>query len=297
MAAKLEDYNHLIQELKGELPSIPLIMNELLEVISDSQAAIFAVQNIVKNDKSILAKIFKYANTIENRQGGTERIISISDALQRLGFEKVKKLIISNSVFDFMKIKESGFDLNSLWKHSCGVATASDVLAKRFELKLFDHAYLCGLLHDIGKTAKLKFSQKQFFRELRHAKRYDCSLIESERMLAKLEHDKLGYLLVKEWGISPIVEQTTRWHHEANKERRVDLEDPNLNKLVDIVFMANQIIKDLNFGYSGYTVNSGFCQEFLRRRKIDEHELQKCIEVVQSALDEEEEHLAIFSKE
>ena len=297
MAAKLEDYNHLIQELKGELPSIPLIMNELLEVISDSQAAIFAVQNIVKNDKSILAKIFKYANTIENRQGGTERIISISDALQRLGFEKVKKLIISNSVFDFMKIKESGFDLNSLWKHSCGVATASDVLAKRFELKLFDHAYLCGLLHDIGKTAKLKFSQKQFFRELRHAKRYDCSLIDSERMLAKLEHDKLGYLLVKEWGISPIVEQTTRWHHEANKERRVDLEDPNLNKLVDIVFMANQIIKDLNFGYSGYTVNSGFCQEFLRRRKIDEHELQKCIEVVQSALDEEEEHLAIFSKE
>ena len=297
MAAKLEDYNHLIQELKGELPSIPLIMNELLEVISDSQTAIFAVQNIVKNDKSILAKIFKYANTIENRHGGTERIISISDALQRLGFEKVKKLIISNSVFDFMKIKESGFDLNSLWKHSCGVATASDVLAKRFELKLFDHAYLCGLLHDIGKTAKLKFSQKQFFRELRHAKRYDCSLIESERMLAKLEHDKLGYLLVKEWGISPIVEQTTRWHHEANKERRVDLEDPNLNKLVDIVFMANQIIKDLNFGYSGYTVNSGFCEEFLRRRKIDEHELQKCIEVVQSALDEEEEHLAIFSKE
>ena len=297
MAAKLEDYNHLIQELKGELPSIPLIMNELLEVISDSQAAIFAVQNIVKNDKSILAKIFKYANTIENRQGGTERIISISDALQRLGFEKVKKLIISNSVFDFMKIKESGFDLNSLWKHSCGVATASDVLAKRFELKLFDHAYLCGLLHDIGKTAKLKFSQKQFFRELRHAKRYDCSLIESERTLVKLEHDKLGYLLVKEWGISPIVEQTTRWHHEANKERRVDLEDPNLNKLVDIVFMANQIIKDLNFGYSGYTVNSGFCEEFLRRRKIDEHELQKCIEVVQSALDEEEEHLAIFSKE
>ena len=297
MAAKLEDYNHLIQELKGELPSIPLIMNELLEVISDSQTAIFAVQNIVRNDKSILAKIFKYANTIENRQGGTERIISISDALQRLGFEKVKKLIISNSVFDFMKIKESGFDLNSLWKHSCGVATASDVLAKRFELKLFDHAYLCGLLHDIGKTAKLKFSQKQFFRELRHAKRYDCSLIESERTLAKLEHDKLGYLLVKEWGISPIVEQTTRWHHEANKERRVDLEDPNLNKLVDIVFMANQIIKDLNFGYSGYTVNSGFCEEFLRRRKIDEHELQKCIEVVQSALDEEEEHLAIFSKE
>ena len=72
MAAKLEDYNHLIQELKGELPSIPLIMNELLEVISDSQTAIFAVQNIVKNDKSILAKIFKYANTIENRHGGTE---------------------------------------------------------------------------------------------------------------------------------------------------------------------------------------------------------------------------------
>ena len=56
MAAKLEDYNHLIQELKGELPSIPLIMNELLEVISDSQTAIFAVQNIVKNDNQSLLR-------------------------------------------------------------------------------------------------------------------------------------------------------------------------------------------------------------------------------------------------
>ena len=83
--------------------------------------------------------------------------------------------------------------LNSLWKHSCGVAIALNVLAKDLNLSFLTMLISCGLCFmTLEKLQKLKFSQKQFFRELRHAKRYDCSLIESERTLAKLEHDKLG---------------------------------------------------------------------------------------------------------
>ena len=297
MAPKLEEYREFVEKLEGQLPSIPLIMNELLKVISDSEVALFTVQNIIKKDKSIFSLILKHSNLLAYRKGSTDRIINITDAIHRLGFDKVKKLIVSHKVFDFIHVRDSGFNLNTFWKHSCGVAIAAEHLAIKFELKLSSYAYVCGLLHDIGKAAKLKFSEKQFFREIRHSKRYNCSNLESEIMLSKLEHDKLGAMIINSWGISPVIEQTTRWHHEPNKEKRIDLEDPHLHKLIDIIFLANYLTKELNFGYSGYSAKTTLNKEFLRRRKIDDQELQNCKEVVQEALEAEAEHLAIFSKE
>ena len=51
------EYNEIVDSLAGELPSIPLIMNDLLKIISDSNTALYAVQNIIKNDKSIYSNI------------------------------------------------------------------------------------------------------------------------------------------------------------------------------------------------------------------------------------------------
>ena len=293
------EYHEIVDSLAGELPSIPLIMNDLMKIISDSNAALFAIRNILKNDKSIFSKILKLANNLENRQGSAERITCISEAIQRLGLEKVKKIALNTSVFEIFKELEnnSGFNLEDFWKHSCGVAIASESLADRFELKHRDQAYSCGLLHDIGKVAKIKFSLKKFLREVRHTGRYNCSLDTSEKKLKNIEHDKLGALIIKKWSISPVIESTTRWHHTLDKEKRSELEDPHLHKLTDIIILANYLIKNINFGNSGCSLKFPLDPEFLRRRKMDDQELQNCKEAVQDALDAEAEHLAIFSKE
>ena len=293
------EYHEIVDSLAGELPSIPLIMNDLMKIISDSNAALFAIRDILKNDKSIFSKILKFANNLEMRQGSAERITCISIAIQRLGLEKVKKIALNTSVFEIFKELEnnSGFNLEEFWKHSCGVAIASESLAEMFELKHCDQAYSCGLLHDLGKVAKIKFSLKRFLREIRHTSRYNCSLDTTEKKLNTIGHDKLGALIIKKWSISPVIECTTRWHHTLNKEKRLELEDPNLHKLTDIIILANHIIKELNFGNSGCSIKFQLDSDFLRRRKIDGQEFEKCKEVVLDALDGEAEHLALFSKE
>jgi putative nucleotidyltransferase with HDIG domain len=299
MSESLSEYHNLVESLAGELPSIPLIMNDLLKIISDSNAALFAIRDMIKNDKTIFSKVLKFANNVEYRQGSAERITSISDAIQRLGLENVKKIALNTSVFKLFEELESNsqFKLEDLWMHSCGVAIASEVLAERFESKFSEHAYSCGLLHDLGKVAKLKFSSENFFKEVQHAFDNDQSFHSAELNFRSLQHDVLGALLVQKWGISPVVEDTTRWHHTVKKSHRTGVEDPNMHKLIDLVKLANHIIKDIEFGNSGYRVKLNLDPEFLRRRKMDDQELQNCKEVVQEALEAEAEHLAIFSKE
>jgi len=53
MSESLSEYHNLVESLAGELPSIPLIMNDLLKIISDSNAALFAIRDMIKNDKTI----------------------------------------------------------------------------------------------------------------------------------------------------------------------------------------------------------------------------------------------------
>ena len=48
------EYHDLVESLAGELPSIPLIMNDLLKIITDSNAALFAIRDVIKNDKACL---------------------------------------------------------------------------------------------------------------------------------------------------------------------------------------------------------------------------------------------------
>ena len=90
----LSDYNELVDSLAGELPSIPLIMNDLMKIISDSNAALFAIRDVIKNDKSIFSKVLKAANSVEVRQGSAERITCIADAIQKLGLENVKQIAL-----------------------------------------------------------------------------------------------------------------------------------------------------------------------------------------------------------
>ena len=99
MTENTEEYRRVVEELEGQLPSIPLIMDELLRIVANPDAALFAVRDILKLDKSIYAKILRIANSVVHREGVVDRISEITEAMQRIGLEKVKQIALQNSVF------------------------------------------------------------------------------------------------------------------------------------------------------------------------------------------------------
>ena len=90
MSERDTEYQIIVDSLKGDLPSIPVVMNELMTVISDQDAALYALRDLLKMDHSIFAQLLKVANTHQYRQKHENRITRIDDAVQVLGLEKVK---------------------------------------------------------------------------------------------------------------------------------------------------------------------------------------------------------------
>ena len=298
MTESLEEYHKVVEELEDDLPSIPLIMDELLRIVGDQDAALFAVRDILKLDKSIYSKILRIANSVAHREGIVERISELTEAMQRIGLEKVKRIALKTSVFQVFQEEKNGlsYSLESLWKHSVGVAMASQTLADALESQLGAHAYACGLLHDIGKVAKFKISSKSFFKEARHSLKKKISSHSTETKRNFLKHDLLGALVIQKWGLSEVVENTTRWHHTPNRNDRSNMEDPPMHKLTDIVILANHYIHRLEFGNSGHQTPDRLPADLLRRLRLSSDQADDCLEKVRIALKEEDNHLAIFLK-
>ena len=296
MTEYTEEYHRLVKDLEGQLPSIPLIMDELLRIVANPDAALFAVRDILKLDKSIYAKILRIANSVAHREGVVDRISEITEAMQRIGLEKVKQIALQNSVFKIFEEEKNGltYNLESLWMHSVGVALASQSLADILESQLSENAYACGLLHDIGKVAKFKDSPQTFFKEVRYSMKKKESSHSSESKRNFLQHDLLGALIVEKWGLSEIVKNTTRWHHTLNRNDRINIEDPSIHKLIDIVILANHYIHELEFGNSGHLSSAPLPAEFLRRLRLTSELSEACKEKVRIALEEEAEFTSIF---
>jgi len=297
MKVSSQKYVSIVNSLKGQLPGLPLVMDELMTIISDPNAALYAIKDIVKLDPSIFSQILKVVNTVQYRGDEEPRISNLDDAMQRLGLEKVKRIALNTSVLTLFKgIRfPSKFSPESLWTHSVGVAIASANLVDFLNFPLADQVYSCGLIHDIGKLAKLKYDQKNFCEELIKAEESNLNNHQSEIIENGIRHDLLGGQVSKEWGISPLVEAVAKWHHVEDRSKRLDVEDLETHKIIDVVQFSNEMIKEIEFGFSGHNVKLSPSQSIMRRLKMSEIDVAEFKNKLLQELEQEKENIALFS--
>ena len=149
------DYEYLVNQIQRNLPTLPTIVNELTNVLQNPDASTFAVEDVMTADQSMTMKILRVANTSFYR-GNRERVTDANEAIGTLGFEKIRNVVLTTSVFKMFSgpSAEEKFSLEGLWKHCLGVASASRCIAKYLGKSWHERAYTCGLVHDIGKVAR-----------------------------------------------------------------------------------------------------------------------------------------------
>jgi len=271
-------YESVIESLKEKLPSLPQILEELVNKLSDPYSNLDNIEELVEVDQSITTEILKVSNKVEFTEPHESRIVTIHDALHKIGFENAKRIALNVSVLKLMRITKFpvNFCCEQLWQHSLGVAVASAELAETSNYFNPDQAYACGLIHDIGKIIKIKYSHVSFAKEVTSAHRKKIDLSDLEKLRNLLRHDYMGYLMMKFWRMPGELALTVKWHHTENRDDRDDIESPDLHKLIDIVYFANVIINKLKIGYSGHMIAKELSDKFLRSFGLDKDSLIEC---------------------
>ena len=125
-----EDIRLGIRNIKN-LPTLPVIVSRVLEVADDSGSSANELADIVSKDMSVSAKVLNLANSAF--YGFSRRITTIPQAVVVLGFDTVRSLALSVSVFETLKqtTDDVSFDREAFWIHSIGCGTSARLIESK----------------------------------------------------------------------------------------------------------------------------------------------------------------------
>lgn len=220
-----------------DLPTLPPVLDQITKMIEDEHSTPKQIAEIIAKDQVLSAKVLKMVNSPV--YGFPRRINTIQHALVLLGFNVIKGIIISTTVFDVMSQAMVG-----LWEHSLGCATISKIIAEEVGLKEPEEFAVAGLLHDIGKVViaiQLPEEEKKIGKLVVEE---DISFFEAEKKVLGFAHDRVNSWLAEHWNLPLQTKAALTYHHNPDSAEFYQ-------EFAKVVHVADFITKVLEIGNSG----------------------------------------------
>lgn len=130
----------------ANMPSIPKVVQELIESFSDDDFEIDDITKKVAADQALTAKVLRLANSA--KYGGNRTVGSVNDAIVRMGFEALRTLVLASGITSAFKTPQ-GFDIKHFWRRSFMVANRAKWVAN-YTQQNPETAFTCGMMHCVG---------------------------------------------------------------------------------------------------------------------------------------------------
>lgn len=201
--------NHPLMQKLFELealPTLPQVMEQILETIDDEKSSTGDLTRILECDQAISAQVLRLANSAY--YGLPSRVDTIRRAVVLMGFDTVRLLTLATSVIhSFSKKNQKTLDPLDFWMHSLGTAKAAERIVQ-ISPRLGLTAGACftgGLLHDIGKYI-LSLAEKETYGLIyAEALAAECPICEIERKYLQTDHAEVGGWVSENWRFPPAI--------------------------------------------------------------------------------------------
>jgi HD-like signal output (HDOD) protein len=234
------------------LPIISAVANEINARDRNDSLTAKALGAIITRDPALTATVLKLANSAY--YGMSREILSIERAVTVLGFDAIKSLALTISIFHvFKNPEEQLLDLKGLWYHSLGVALAAKHLALRSPIMagsktLPEQAFICGILHDIGKIAFARNLPAEMAEILQQTHKGTIPQHAVEKSILGFNHQRAGQAIAESWSFPEDYQTVIRLHHTPSAAAAGN--NPKGAALVMTVYLGNKMAKALRLGES-----------------------------------------------
>lgn len=262
------------------LPTLPAIAARLLQLTSSDEAETRQIIELVGADPALTAKILSMVRAADKGVAGAKDAVSLDRAVMLLGFSAVRNAVLSLKVLETFgagpggETREPGaagdvrFDRRGHWLHSLGVAIAAEQIAAAHtnEPDLpADQAFICGLLHGIGKLAMDHVLPRSFAKVIERTEARQGDIAEHERQIIGIDHHTAGKRLAEQWGL-PHVVQDCIWLHGSGFDTLPRLEH---RRMVGLIGLADLLVRQRHVGYSGNHLLHHDADEVAERMGLD----------------------------
>ncbi len=216
-----------------KISTIPSMMKKIMDVAEDPGSTVSDLEKLIEQDPAVASRVVAVSNAVF--YGFSRKINSISQAILVLGFDMVKGLAVSTTVFN---IRQPGFarELAALWGHSFECAMASVLLARKTGLITKESAFLAGLLHDIGMPIMVQTCGVLYIESYKAEESYH----KKEEETFGACHAEAGAWFAEKCKLPPDCVMAIKHHHDPSACPKENNKAP---VLVSITYLANIIAR------------------------------------------------------
>lgn len=213
---KVLDASELARRVK-DLPVLPSVVIQVNRALENESASINELGEIIDKDSALTTKLLRLANS--SYYGLSYKVDTIKRAISVLGFNTVKNLAVTVSVDKvFRRGMDASFDVRALWEHSLGCALSSKLLLSSKDPILREEAFLCGIIHDIGKVviaSNMPDAMQEVMKKISGDKKTSQS--NAEREVMGFTHADVGALVAEKWHFPKKFSLTIKFHHHPGQ--------------------------------------------------------------------------------
>ena len=180
------------------LPSFPDAVIQIRDALEQEDCDINRITELASLESVLASRLMQSANSAF--YNSTNRTISdLKQAVMRLGLNEVRNMAIALAVEQIFIAQEHpaiAKDLAVLWRRSIAMSSVAYVLAGECSKVSPEQAFLCGLLHEIGKLYMIT-----------KATEFPGMRVD---MLARSDdpdtwHPQIGRCIVEDWGFDEVI--------------------------------------------------------------------------------------------
>src|ERR1019366_3084388 len=221
----------LMASLAEGLPTLPAYVFELNSLLAANPVDLKRVGQVVRTDPSLSAQVIRMCNSA--LLGFRQTVKSIEHAVVLLGSERLRTMVLTCSLVEYVGHRLASEDVQSFWQHCFLTATLSERLGRGISYPQPEQAYIGGLLHDIGVLPLLIVSSNVSTRAGNEAARGWGESLSMERERFGADHCEVGHWIGIAWNFPPNLLEVMEKHHVPSEA----VHDP---RLVGIVAAADQ---------------------------------------------------------
>jgi HD-like signal output (HDOD) protein len=176
-----------------ELPVLPQIAGRVMALANDSSADAARLSALIHQDQALAAHVLRIANSPAYMP--RVPIASLQHAVAMLGVNQLSEIAVTISLKSgTVKIPGQEAGVRQLWRHALASGAYAKEIARMRRYNV-ESAYLCGLLHAVGKPVVLK-TITTIAAELH-------ILLEPSAVISLLDgyHSRVGSIIAAEWAL------------------------------------------------------------------------------------------------
>lgn len=199
----------LIQKIETgeiELPLLPQAASQVMALASEPAADAAKLSALIHQDQALAAHVLRIANSPAYMPRSP--VVSLQHAVAMLGITLLSEIAFTASLKSgAFKVPGHEDEVKRLWRHSLASGAFAKEVARLRRVNV-ESAYLCGLLHEIGKPVVLQTATA-----LAQAQRI---AIEKSILHGWIDgyHSRVGTLIAEKWGLPKQVATAIQYYDD-----------------------------------------------------------------------------------